>query len=76
MITISHEGGGALGTPESDYEFCLPEYVGHGFAKKVKMDEGNTEVVVVIKTISIATNLDAGPFQSVNYSTHITVFIS
>ena len=60
MITISH-GGGALGTPDSDYEFYLPEYVGHGFAK------------MVIKTISIATNLDPGPFQSVNYSTHLCI---
>ena len=32
--------GGALGTPERDYEFYVPEYVGHGFAKKVKTDEG------------------------------------
>ena len=63
MITISHGGGGALGTPDSDYEFYLPEYVGHGFAK------------MVIKTISIATNLDPGPFQSVNYSTHLSIHI-
>ena len=55
--------GGALGTPDSDYEFYLPEYVGHGFAK------------MVIKTISIATNLDPGPFQSVNYSTHLCIHI-
>ena len=46
---------------ESDYEIYVPEYFGHGFAKKVKMDEGNTDVVV-IKTISIATNLEPGPF--------------
>ena len=63
------------GTPESDYEFYVPEYVGHGVAKKVKTDEGNTEVVVVIKTISIATNLDPGPFQSLNYSTHLSIHI-
>ena len=64
MITISHGGrGGALGTLDSDYEFYLPEYVGHGFAK------------MVIKTISIATNLDPGPFQSVNYSTHLCIHI-
>ena len=56
-------GEGALGTPDSDYEFYLPEYVGHGFAK------------MVIKTISIATNLDPGPFQSVNYSTHLCIHI-
>ena len=55
MITISH--GGALGTPNSDYEIYVPEYFGHGFAKKVKMDEGNTEVVVVIKAISIGLRL-------------------
>ena len=56
-------GGGALRTPDSDYKFYLPEYVGHGFAK------------MVIKTISIATNLDPGPFQSVNYSTHLCIHI-
>ena len=64
-------GGRALGTPESDYEIYVPEYFGHGFARKVKTDEGNIEVVVVIKTISIATNLNPGPFQSVDYSTHL-----
>ena len=47
-------GGGALGTPDSDYEFYLPEYVGHCFAK------------MVIKTISIATNIDPGPILSVS----------
>ena len=50
-----HMGGGALGTPDSDYEFYLPEYVGHCFAK------------MVIKTISIATNIYPGPILSVNY---------
>ena len=60
---ITRGGRGALGTPDSDYEFYLPEYVGHGFAK------------MVIKTISIATNLDPGPFQSVNYSTHLCIHI-
>ena len=54
--TISHSGG-PLGTPECDYEIYVPEYFGHGFAKKVKTDEGNTEVVVVIKTISIVLRL-------------------
>ena len=56
-------GGGALRTPDSEYEFYPPEYVGHSFAK------------MVIKTISIATNLDPGPFQSVNYSTHLCIHI-
>ena len=37
---ITRGGRGALGTPDSDYEFYLPEYVGHGFAKKVKTGEG------------------------------------
>ena len=46
---------------DSDYEFYLPEYVGLGFAN------------MVIKTTSIATNLDPGPFQSVNYSTHLCI---
>ena len=64
MITISHGGGGGGSQdPDSDDEFYLPEYVGHGFAK------------MVIKTISIATNLDPGPFQSVNYSTHLCIHI-
>merc|ERR1711954_518419 len=55
--------GRALRTPDSEYKFYPPEYVGHGFAKMVN------------KTISIATNLDPGPFQSVNYSTHLCIHI-
>ena len=27
-------GEGSLGSPESDYETYVPEYFGHGFAKK------------------------------------------
>ena len=63
VIMIASCGRGVEGVVPDDYEFYLPEYVGHGFAK------------MVIKTISIATNLDPGPFQSVNYSTHLCIHI-
>ena len=59
VIMIASCGRGVEGVVPDDYNITR----GPGFAK------------MVIKTISIATNLDPGPFQSVNYSTHLCIHI-